>query len=105
MVNEFKRIINSKGTMIIVNFLIILLFVLICSYAFDTAPRSGFAYKKYTSFDELKSNISDVQNEIEMFKENQIDDPETLAIYQKRIMVGKFLLENEIEYDYLSFKV
>ncbi|MDR0751107.1 MAG: hypothetical protein LBF12_00745, partial [Christensenellaceae bacterium] len=39
------------------------------------------------------------------FKENQIDDPETLAIYQKRIMVGKFLLENEIEYDYLSFKV
>jgi cell division protein FtsB len=80
MLKELKRIIISKATLSILVLLIIAVFVLVCIHGYYGSASQSLNVDSYSSFDELRTRISSLNDEIvELNKEKfshseRIDD-------------------------------
>ncbi|MDR0697178.1 MAG: hypothetical protein LBF68_06605, partial [Christensenellaceae bacterium] len=64
MLKELKRIIISKATLSILVLLIIAVFVLVCIHGYYGSTSQSLNVDSYSSFDELRTRISSLNDEI-----------------------------------------
>ncbi|MDR0751632.1 MAG: ABC transporter permease subunit [Christensenellaceae bacterium] len=105
MLKELKRIIISKATLAILILLIIAMFVLFGIQGHYGSSSESICFKSYTSFDELRTRITTLEEEIEEIKKEKFDNSDKIEVLRDEIRVSEFLIENKIDYNYLEKNV
>ncbi|MDR3318475.1 MAG: ABC transporter permease subunit [Clostridiales bacterium] len=101
MIRELARLLKSKGILAILLLSLILIFVIAGIYSVNSENKTAYLISEYKALDEIPKHIEAIEQQIDELENKHYDTANEIENLRITIRIYRYLLENEISYEYL----